>query len=352
MSLGDDPALRMHLPGITVSQPGQPDDGIVATIGNTPLVRLRRALDGVPFRLFAKLEALNPGGSIKDRPAHLIISEALERGEIGTGTTVVEASSGNMGIGLAQVCAYYGLRFVCVVDTRTTTLNVQILRAYGATVDLVTEPDPVSGDLLQAKLNRVRHLVETVPNSFWPNQYANRGNSRSHHRTMREIVQQAGGRVDYLFCATSTCGTLRGSFEYVREHGLSTRIVAVDAVGSVIFGGRSCKRLLPGHGTARVPELFDPDLADRFVQVTDLDCVAGCRRLVREEGILAGASSGGILMAVEALRDEIEPDATCVMVLPDRGERYLDTVFSDHWVREHFGEAQVDALSTAGFAAR
>ncbi|MDB4951671.1 MAG: Cysteine synthase [Gemmatimonadetes bacterium] len=330
--------------GVALPEPGPARDGILATIGNTPLVRLRRALGGVPFRLYAKLEAFNPGGSIKDRPAVRIVADALAVGEIDAGTTVVEASSGNMGIGLAQVCAYHGLRFVCVVDNRTTAQNIHILQAYGAVVDVVTEPDPETGDLLQAKLDRVRRYLETEPSCFWPNQYANRNNSRSHHRTMAEIVHQAGGRVDYLFCATATCGTLRGCAEYVREMGLPTRIVAVDAVGSVIFGGRSCKRLIPGHGTARVPELHDPALGDRFVQVTDRDCVAGCRRLLREEAILAGGSSGGILMGLDALRHEIEPDATCVLVFPDRGERYLDTIFSDVWVAEHFGAAQLEAF--------
>ncbi|HEX6745672.1 MAG TPA: 2,3-diaminopropionate biosynthesis protein SbnA [Longimicrobium sp.] len=338
---GDGLPAGFSVSGVVLPESGPARDGILATIGNTPLVRLRRALGGVPFRLFAKLEAFNPGGSIKDRPALRIISDALARGEIDAGTTVVEASSGNMGIGLAQVCAYQGLRFVCVVDARTTTQNIDILRAYGAIVDVVTEPHPVTGDLLQAKLDRVRQWLETEPNCFWPNQYANHNNSRSHHRTMAEIVHQAGGHVDYLFCATATCGTLRGCAEYVRQTGLRTRIVAVDAVGSVIFGGRSCKRLIPGHGTARMPELHDPSLGDQFVQVTDLDCVVGCRRLLREEAILAGGSSGGILMALHALRDEIEPHATCVLVFPDRGERYLDTIFSDAWVREHFGAAQL-----------
>lgn len=340
----DGAPAALSVSGIALREPGPPHDGVLATIGNTPLVRLRRALGGVPFRLFAKLEAFNPGGSIKDRPAFRIVTDALAQGEIDGGTTVVEASSGNMGIGLAQVCAYHGLRFICVVDARTTAQNIQILQAYGAIVDVVTEPDPVSGDLLQAKLDRVRRFVETEPNSFWPNQYANRNNSRAHHRTMAEIVHQAGGRVDYLFCATATCGTLRGCAEYVREMELPTRIVAVDAVGSVIFGGPSCRRLIPGHGTARVPELHDPSLGDGFVQVTDLDCVVGCRRLLREEAILAGGSSGGILMGLDALRHEIEPDATCVVVLPDRGERYLDTIYSDAWVREHFGAAQLEAF--------
>lgn len=330
----------------------RPFDGITAAIGNTPLVRLRQVFGGLPFRLYAKLEALNPGGSIKDRPAHDIIVDAMERMEIDSETTVVEASSGNMGIGLAQVCAYYGLRFICVVDTRTTDQNIQILKAYGATVDVVREPDPESGDVLQTKLDRVGEIVETTPNSFWPNQYANRNNSRSHHRTMREIVEQAGGTVDYLFCATSTCGTLRGCAEYVRRHGLSTQVIAVDAEGSVIFGGPPCERLLPGHGTARTPELFRPDLADRHIHVTDLDCVVGCRELMRQEAILAGGSSGGVLMAVGALRHEIEPGSACVMIFPDRGERYLDTVFSSGWVKEHFGEAQPDGLPSPILDAR
>ncbi len=317
------------------------DEGILSAVGNTPLVRLTKVFKDKPFRLYAKLESLNPGGSTKDRPAKSIIMQARASGEIGPGTVVVESSSGNMGIGLAQVCSYLGLRFICVVDPKITTQNTRLLRAYGAEIDCVTEPDPQTGEYLQARINRVRELRATLEDSFWPNQYANTGNARAHHQTMREIAEALGGKVDYLFCATSTCGTLRGCAEYKRDHQLSTKIIAVDAIGSVIFGGESQKRLIPGHGAAVRPALFQSNLIDRSVHISDLDCVVGCRRLAQREAILAGGSSGAVLMAVERLKDELPADATCVAIFPDRGERYLDTIYSDTWVAQHFPEVSV-----------
>ncbi len=314
-------------------------NGILGAIGNTPLVRLTRVFGNLRFELYGKLEALNPGGSMKDRPACRILSEGLASGEITPDTVVVESSSGNMGIGLAQACSVLGLAFVCVVDPKTTAQNVRLLEAYGAHVDRVTEPDPLTGEFLQARLNRVRELLDSIPHAFWPNQYANVNNARAHHQTMHEIVTALRGRVDLLFCATSTCGTLRGCADYVQRRRMRTRIVAVDAVGSVIFGSPSAKRLLPGHGAAVRPALYRPGLADRVVHVTDLECVTGCRLLARREAILAGGSSGAVIMAVDRVRRSVPDGAVCVAILADRGERYLDTVYSDEWVEEHFGEA-------------
>jgi cysteine synthase A len=312
------------------------NEGILAAIGNTPLVRLNRVPD-IPFRLYAKLEALNPGGSIKDRTAVSIIKHGVETDKISPGTTVIESSSGNMGIGLAQACAFYGLRFICVIDPKTTQQNISILRAYRAEIDLVSKPDPQTGEFLQARIDRVQSLCRMVSNSFWPDQYSNLYNPYAHRQTASEIVAALDGQVDFIFCATSTCGTIRGCAEYLREHGLKTKVIAVDAVGSVIFGGKKAKRLIPGHGAAIVPPLFKDDLADDFILVTDLDCVVGCRRLVRQEAILAGGSSGGVFSAVERYRLYIPQDATCVLIFPDRGERYLDTIYSDAWVEEQFG---------------
>jgi cysteine synthase A len=312
-------------------------EGVLSAIGNTPLVNLPNVLGDIPFNLYGKLEMLNPGGSIKDRTAISILEHALDSGKINVGTVIVESSSGNMGIGLAQACLQFGLRFVCVVDPKTTQQNIRLLEAYGAELDYVSEPDPVTGEYLQARLDRVKYRLRTITNSFWPNQYANPYNPKAHNRTMQEIVTQLGGKLDYLFCATSTCGTMRGCAEYVREHHLPTKIMAVDAVGSVIFGGPRKKRLIPGHGAAVTPALFHPDLAHKAIQVTDVDCIVGCRRLARKEAILAGGSSGAVLMAVEKIQDSIEPGANCVVIFPDRGERYLDTIYSDDWVEKHFG---------------
>lgn len=311
--------------------------GILATIGNTPLVRLDRFFQDTKIQVYAKLEAFNPGGSIKDRPAVNIIKKQIDAGFIHPDTVVIESSSGNMGIGLAQACAFYGLRFICVVDSKTTGQNLRLLETFGAEVDVVSQPDPETGEFLKARINRVKELCQIMGNSFWPNQYSNIDNSNSHHRTMHEIIAELPD-LDYMFCATSTCGTLRGCIEFAKENNLRTQIIAVDAVGSVIFGGRKSKRLIPGHGAAITPRLCEPSSANKHIHVTDLDCVVGCRRLVRREGILAGGSSGGALMAIELVKNDLPENATCAVILADRGERYLDTVYSDKWVKKHFGD--------------
>ena len=185
-------------------------DSVLSAIGKTPLVKLLKVIPDAHFQLYAKLEGLNPGGSTKDRPAFSIIKYGFESGEVRAGTVVIESSSGNMGIGLAQACSYHGLRFICVVDPKTTMQNIRLLQAYGAEVDVVMKPDPGTGEFLQARIDRVKELLDLTPNSFWPNQYSHHYNPIAHHQTMHEIVTDLGGELDYLFCATSTCGTIRG----------------------------------------------------------------------------------------------------------------------------------------------
>ncbi len=314
-------------------------DRVLSTIGDTPLIHLQKLFPDPGPQVFAKLEAFNPGGSIKDRPALRIVEESLRSGLLDRNSVVIESSSGNMGIGLAQVCRYHGLRFICVVDPKVSSQNLSILRAYGAEIDMVAEPDPETGELLPARLNRVRMLLQEIEGSFWPNQYENLDNPGTHYRTtMREIATALNGRIDYLFVGTSTCGTIRGCAEYVRDQGLLTQIVAVDAVGSLIFSDVQGKRLLPGLGAGLKPPLCNDSLIDRCVHVSDLECVTGCRRLVLREAFLAGGSSGGVISAVERLRPELPPQAICAVILPDRGERYLDTIYNDSWVRDHFGD--------------
>lgn len=246
-----------------------------------------------------------------------------------------------MGIGLAQACLYHGLRFICVVDPKTTEANLRVMRAYGAEINLVVEPDPATGEFLQARLTRVQELLGRIDNSFWPNQYESNKNSESHYQTtMHEVSVALDGKIDFLFVPTSTCGTLRGCSEYVRDHGLKTRIIAVDALGSLIFGNAQGKRLVPGLGAGLRPPLCDPTMIDEYVHVSDLDCVVGCRRLMAREAIFAGGSSGGVLSAIEAYKERIPADAAVVAILPDRGERYLETLYSDDWVREHFGDVE------------
>jgi 2,3-diaminopropionate biosynthesis protein SbnA len=315
------------------------DNGILSAVGHTPLIQLNRVLHPHSFQLYAKLEGMNPGGSAKDRAALYIIQRAITQGIIKKDTIVVESSSGNMAIGLAQACLYFGLKFICVVDKKTNEQNLQLLRALGAVVEIVTQPDHKTGEYLPARLARVQEIRESLANTYWPNQYANMDGMDSHFLgTMPEIVAELNGRLDFLFCAVSTCGTVAGCSRYVREHKLSTKIIAVDAKGSKIFGGGDCYRLLPGHGASIRPPLVECEHIDRVIHVRDIECVVGCRRLLKSEAIMAGASSGGALMAVEAMKAEIPAGAVCAVILHDRGERYLDTVFSDIWVRRHFGE--------------
>jgi N-(2-amino-2-carboxyethyl)-L-glutamate synthase len=310
--------------------------GILGLIGNTPMIKLEKVFPDAHFQLFAKLEMFNPGGSV-NRPALNMLKQALNRGDIKPGATVIESSSGNLGIGLAQASLILGLRLICIIDPKTTQQNLNILKAYGATVELVSEPDPVTGDFLPARISRVKALLAEIPHSFWPNQYANLHNAEAHHQTMHEIVRDLNGEPDYLFCTTGTCGTLRGCSEYIKTNRLNTKIIAVDAKGSVIFGGKRAKRLIPGHGAAQVPVLLEPGMESEYMHVTDRDCLIGCHRLLRREAILAGGSAGGAISAIEQKAVEIPIGATCAVILCDRGERYLNTIYSDSWIQEHFG---------------
>lgn len=272
--------------------------GLPGIIGGTPLIELKQIAPEFRSRVLVKMERFNPGGSIKDRTALSMLLGAIEAGELDPERSVViESSSGNLGVGLAQICRYFGLRFICVIDAKTTSRNLELLRAYRAEVELVTEPDADSGEYLPARLRRVRELVAATPHAYWPNQYANPNNPRAHQQTMREIHLALDGRIDYLFASVGTFGTMRGCAEYIREHRLNTRIIGVDAIGSVIFDQPPAPRLLPGHGASIRPPLTDTSLVDEVIHVSDLDSVVGCRKLVQREAILAGGSSGAVTAA-------------------------------------------------------
>lgn len=304
-------------------------------VGSTPLIELKRYLPGGRFQLFAKLEALNPGGSAKDRPAKRMIEEAISKGEIASGTTVVESSSGNMGIGLAQACRYYGLRFVCVVDPHAQQQNLKIIEALGGQIERVAEP--VDGSYLAARWARVREIVDQSQGAFWPNQYANQQNPMAHRMsTVREIDESLNGKIDYLFVATSSTGTASGCRDYLRSKNRKTKVIAVDADGSVLFGGVASKRLIPGLGAGKIPPLARGQMFSDVVRVSDLDCVVGCRRMADREAILVGGSGGGVLQAVGRMAGRLV-GKTCVAILHDSGTRYLDTVFCDRWVEENLG---------------
>ncbi|WP_053373050.1 2,3-diaminopropionate biosynthesis protein SbnA [Paenibacillus sp. FJAT-27812] len=311
---------------------------LLSIIGNTPLIHLSRLFaNDRGIQVYGKLELLNPGGSSKDRSAARIINEAWDEGLIGPGSVIIESSSGNMAISLAAICSYLGMKFISVIDPKTTQQNIRIMRAYGAHIELVDKADAETGEFLPARLNRVQQLVASTPSSFWPNQYANKNNHLSHSEgTMREVIEELG-HVDYIVGGVSTCGTMLGCANYARDRKLPTKIVAVDAKGSVIFGGANGTRRFPGLGAGIVPPFGQTKFMDQALLVADLDMVAGCRLLAAKESILAGPSSGAVIHALKSIESELPNDAVCVVILHDRGERYMDTVFSDEWVAQQFG---------------
>ena len=316
---------------------GSTRSGAFEAIGNTPLVSLSHFCERQDIEPWAKLESFNPGGSSKDRSAARMIEDALEAGLIRTGSTVIESTSGNLGVGLALACLAHDLHLICVVDSRADETKLRKIRELGAEVEVVSEPDPATGDLLVARLALVERLVAETPGAWRPDQYSNSSNPAAHRQTMAEIDDALDERVDWLFVATSTAGTLRGCCDYLIEQRRETKVVAVDALGSVLFGGTRSSRRLPGLGAGVATELSRHAWFDRLVRVSELECVVGCRRLMAREGIFAGASSGGVAMALESLAPTMAAGARCAMIFPDGGEGYLSTVYDDDWVKRELG---------------
>jgi len=318
-------------------------DGILSTIGSTPLIHLKNLFPQYNATIYGKLEAFNPAGSIKDRTAHHIIQQGIAQGKIDSDSIIIESTSGNMGIGLAQCCLSLGLRLKLVVDPYINAQAVKILKTYGAEVIMVTEPDE-SGGYLNARINKVAELVASEPHSFWPNQYGSPQNPEAHHRTMEEIMEELYGDLDYLFVATSTCGTLMGCAEKIQNSGYKTKIIPVDSQGSIIFGGKASRRLIPGFGAGRPSQFLDNELVEKPVLVSEPDSIRGARMLLNREAILAGGSSGAVVMAMKNLLPSLSPDATIAAIICDRGERYLDTIYSDEWVQENYGKEVLEDI--------
>jgi len=319
-------------------------NSIVSAVGNTPMVRLSRCFPGHGTEILAKLEMLNPGGSMKDRPARYIIEQGLAEGTLRPGMRLVESTSGNLGVGLAMIARRYGLSFTAVVDPNTTRANLGLLRTIGAEVDFVTEPDEAGG-FLHTRIRRAQHLANTSRDTVWVNQYANERNWRAYYLTAgQEILDDVTGPIHHLLGAVSTSGSLQGIARRLREVHPGLRVTAVDAVGSVIFGGSGARRRLPGFGASRVPELLRRDEIDQVIHINDLDSARGCRHLANTEGILGGGSSGAIIAALSQLLPTLRAGQRLVTVLPDRGERYLDSVYDDQWLMALLKEEQT-ALS-------
>ncbi|MGX5357865.1 2,3-diaminopropionate biosynthesis protein SbnA [Kocuria sp. KH4] len=296
-------------------------------------------LDGVlSHHLYLKIEGFNLAGSIKLKPAVEMVERAEREGRVGPGSVLVESSSGNLGVALSMIAASKGYRFVCVIDPRCNPATRQLMESLGAQVDLVTEPDPVEG-LLGARLHHVRELCASDDRYVWLNQYTNPGNWGAHYRRTAPEIAAQFPELDVLFVGAGTTGTLMGCARYFREHRPDVRIVAVDAVGSVTFGGPPATRLIPGLGMSVRPPQLDESLVDDVVLVEELDTVRTCHRLAGH-GFLLGGSTGTVVHgAMTWLTDHHARDVTAVAISPDLGRPYLDTIYQPDWVLDHFGAA-------------
>jgi cysteine synthase A len=308
---------------------------VLELIGNTPTVELNRLTSSNGASVYAKLEGFNPGGSSKDRAAKSMIEGAERRGWLKPGGTIVESSSGNLAIGLAMVGRLKGYRVVCIVDPKITEVNLSILRAFGAEPLMVEEADE-NGNYLVARIEAAKAIAESCENAFWTNQYDNPDSPEAYRRGLaREIYEEFGDNLDWVVLPTGTAGLITGCSQGLKETVPDVKVMGVDAVGSVTYGTPAGKRLLTGIGAAIVPGNLKPELYDEVVHVSDARAFRFTRLLAAEEGLLVGGSSGAVVSAALELAGALPPTAKVLTVLPDRGDRYFNTIFSDDWLAEN-----------------
>jgi 2,3-diaminopropionate biosynthesis protein SbnA len=307
----------------------------VAHIGNTPIQPIRLLIEGKSRSVYLKLEGANPGGSIKDRTALSLLRSLEKKAQLSVGTGLVESSSGNLAIGLATLARESGFRFKAVVDPKVTVENMRRLHDLGAETIMVETPDEAGGYLL-TRLARVKDMLAEDPRLVWTNQYSNPANPKAHYSgTAPELLHQMEDRVDVIFVAVSTGGTLAGIGRYFREKSPDTRIIAVDARGSVALGGPPGSRKLTGLGSGRPSDFVDPALYDEVIYVGDSEAFAFCRALDAATGVKVGGSSGACLAACARYLQSHTKLERAVCICADSGEHYASSIFSDSWLAQN-----------------
>ncbi|MFC6286307.1 cystathionine beta-synthase [Nocardioides sp. GCM10027113] len=330
-------------------------NSLLDLIGNTPLLRLSRTLDRDPVDagkgplVLAKVEYLNPGGSVKDRIATRMIEAAEASGELQPGGTIVEPTSGNTGVGLAMVAQAKGYKCVFVCPDKVSEDKRNVLRAYGAEVVVCpTAVDPSHPDSYYSVSDR----LSSQPGAWKPDQYSNPNNPRSHYETTGpEIWKQTEGRITHFVAGVGTGGTISGIGRYLKEQNPDIKVIGADPAGSVYSGGSGRPYLVEGVGEDFWPDAYDRDVADRIIEVSDADSFAFTRRLAREEALLVGGSSGMAAYAAKQLAAELEgtpegEDAVIVVLLPDSGRGYLTKIFNDDWLAQYGFEVEGAARDT------
>jgi len=310
-------------------------DNVVELIGNTPLVRLRNVSAGIQAMVLAKIEYVNPGGSVKDRIAVKMVEEAEAAGLLKPGGTIVEPTSGNTGVGLALVAQLRGYRCVFVCPDKVSQDKQDVLRAYGA--EVVVCPTAVAPEDPRSYYNVSDRLAREIPNAWKPNQYANAANPRSHYETTGpELWEQTEGRITHFVAGVGTGGTISGAGRYLKEvSGGAVRVIGADPEGSVYSGGTGRPYLVEGVGEDFWPETYDRGVCDEIVKVSDRASFDLTRRLAREEGLLVGGSCGMAAQAALEVAARAKPDDVVVVLLPDGGRGYLSKIFNDEWMARY-----------------
>lgn len=297
--------------------------------------------------LFLKCEGFNFAGSIKLKAATEMVEAADRDGVLSPDSILVESSSGNLGVALSMIAASKGYRFLCVTDSRCNLSTRMLMEALGSQVHIIAEPD-ASGGYLGARIDYVRGLCASDERYVWLNQYTNPGNWQSHYRTTAPEIARQFSRLDVLFVGAGTTGTLMGCARYFRGWHRPVRVIAVDSVGSVTFGGPPGRRMIPGLGTSVRPPLLDESYVDEVIFVEEADTIRACHRLARR-GFLFGGSTGTVVSGATGWLDRHDTrELTAVAIAPDLGERYLDTIYHTNWLQDLYGE---DVLSSGEFTA-
>ena len=305
---------------------------VLALVGNTPLVRLSRIARGLRPTILAKMEHLNPGGSVKDRIGLRMIEDAERRGLLRPGGTIVEPTSGNTGVGLALAAAIRGYRLVCTMADKQSQEKRDLLRAFGA--EVVVCPTAVPPESPESYY-KVAERIARETNGFMPNQYYNAMNPESHYRTTGpELWEQTDGKITHLVAGVGTGGTVSGAGKYLKERDPKIQIVGADPEGS-LYTGDIHPYKVEGIGEDFYPGTFDAGLVDRWLRVSDRDSFLTARRLTREEGILVGGSSGTAMFAALEVAKELDASAVMVVLFADSGRSYLSKIYNDEWMRQN-----------------
>jgi cystathionine beta-synthase len=316
-------------------------NNVLEAFGNTPLIRLNRLTKGLAAEVYVKADYLNPGGSVKDRIGVSMIDEAERKGLLKPGGTIIEGTSGNTGMGLALVAAVRGYKVVFTINDKQSREKIDLLKAFGA--EVIVCPTAVEPEDPRSYYSVAKKLAREIPNSFYPNQYANPMNPEAHYRTTGpEIWKDTDGRITHFVCGLGTGGTISGTGRFLKEKNPQIKTIGVDPIGSLYYDyiktgqiGKARTYVVEGIGEDFFPATMDFKVLDDVLQVTDEECFVLARRLAKQEGIFTGGSGGGCVAgALRAAKDCKEGDVM-VAFLPDSGTRYLSKVFNDGWMREH-----------------